>query len=214
MPMGLKVKLHATSTHADQGKAYLKPSQIQAKPSCNPRIVQVKLHATSADVDQDKAYLKPSQVQSNPSCKPRIVKVKLHATSADVDQDKADTKRKQRSFIKAAPIPQEKRATEIEAIHKELVTDLRMAPEVASKVLEAARRSTGSTGSVLSLENCIGWITTLRQLGLDEKGVIQGLKGSPIILANSAAGREEDQVELLRVLEQAGLQSEQVNVLG
>eukprot|EP00798_Chlamydomonas_sp_ICE-L_P008270 gene8270-1539_t len=64
--------------------------------------------------------------------------------------------------------------------------------------------------SVLSLENCGGWITTGRQLGLDEKGVIQGLTGPPTIPAYSAAGREEENIEVLRVLEQAGLRYEQV----
>eukprot|EP00798_Chlamydomonas_sp_ICE-L_P032034 gene32034-16562_t len=65
----------------------------------------------------------------------------------------------------------------------------------------------------LSLENCRGWITTLRQLGLDEKGIIQGLQGFSRILAYSAGGREEDNIEVLRVLEQAGLRSDQVMVV-
>eukprot|EP00798_Chlamydomonas_sp_ICE-L_P018166 gene18166-24598_t len=120
-------------------------------------------------------------------------------------QDKADNKLKLRSFQKAARIPKEKRAAEPEAIQKELVADLGMAQDVASKVLKKA--ATHKSTSVMSLENCRGWITTLRQLGLDDKGVIQGLTGSPKILGYSAGGREEANIEVLRVLQQAGLES-------
>eukprot|EP00798_Chlamydomonas_sp_ICE-L_P029516 gene29517-5866_t len=123
-------------------------------------------------------------------------------------QDKAGNKRKNRSFPKAAPIPQEKRAAELEAIQKELVTDLGMAQDIASKVLKQA--ASKKRKSVLSLENCRGWITTLRQLWLDEEGVIQGLTGSPKILTYSAGGREKANKEVLRVLQEAGLDSEQV----
>eukprot|EP00798_Chlamydomonas_sp_ICE-L_P029518 gene29518-5868_t len=172
----------------------------------------IKEYATSAHVGQGMAYFKPSQIQANPS------HAKLQAYENDLrrsryfstcGQDKAGNKRKNRSFPKEAPIPQEKRVAELEAIQKELVTDLGMAQDIASKVLKQAAKSRQST-SVLSLENCRGWITNLRQLGLDEKGVIQGLQGSPIILACSAAGREEANIEVLTVLEQAGLRSDQV----
>eukprot|EP00798_Chlamydomonas_sp_ICE-L_P000926 gene926-5187_t len=72
-------------------------------------------------------------------------------------------------------------------------------------IKQAARRP----GSVLSLENSRGWVTTLRQLGLDDKGVMQGLTGSPIILSYSAGGREEVNTEVLRVLQEAGLRPSQ-----
>eukprot|EP00798_Chlamydomonas_sp_ICE-L_P001327 gene1327-32684_t len=233
-PQGQQVKVHATSAHVDQGKAYFKPSNSQAKPKFNPMRLPVKAHATSAHVNQGKVTssamrsrvtgvcissssariqagvqassaplgqvnpaFKPSQ--TSPTCKPQRL-VKVHATSANGDQGK------RRTYTKAAPILQEERAAEIKAIHEELVTALGMAPKAASMVIKAASKST----SVLSLENCRGWITTLRQLGQDRKGLIQGLKQCPSILFCSAAGREEGIAEVLRVLGQAGLRSEQV----
>eukprot|EP00798_Chlamydomonas_sp_ICE-L_P000929 gene929-5193_t len=160
---------------------------------------------TSARVDQ--ANTKVQQSQTHLACKPQRRQVKVQATPENVDQDKAGNKNKYRSFPRATPIPKEERAAELVAIHKELVTDLWMAPEVASKVMTGAIKE---RRSVLSLENCRGWITTLRQLGLDDKGVIQGLKWSPRILICSAGGREEANIEVLRVLQQAGLKSAQV----
>eukprot|EP00798_Chlamydomonas_sp_ICE-L_P032028 gene32028-16555_t len=169
----------------------------------------VKVLSTSAHVDQGMVYLKPGQIQAKPTCKPCIAKVNVHTTSAHVDQDNAHTTRKHRSFPRAAPIPQEERAAEVEAIHKELVIDLGMVPVVALKVVKAATRAHKG----LSLANCRGWIATLRQLGLDDKGMIQGLLGCPKILAYSAGGREEQNREVLRVLEQGGLCSAQHNIV-
>eukprot|EP00798_Chlamydomonas_sp_ICE-L_P006420 gene6420-3043_t len=160
---------------------------------------------TSARVDQASTKVKPSL--TNPACKPQRHQVKVHSTSENVDQDKAVTKRKYRSHTKAAHIPEAERAAELKAIHTELVTDLGMEPEIASKVVKGAKQAMSK--SVLSLENCRGWIAYLRKLGLDEKGMIQGLEKSPRILACSAAGREEENIEVLRVLEQAGLRSDQ-----
>eukprot|EP00798_Chlamydomonas_sp_ICE-L_P032030 gene32030-16557_t len=203
------------SAHVGQGKAYFLPSQSQASPACKPQRQHVREYATSAHVGQGMAYFKPSQIQAYPS----QANLQAYASAglgsryfSTCGQDKAETKSKYQSHPRAARIPQEKRAAEVEAIHKELVTDLRMAADVASKVvLKAVRRS--HPGSVLSLENCRGWITTLRQLGLDEKGIIQGLQGFSRILAYSAGGREEDNIEVLRVLEQAGLRSDQFNIV-
>eukprot|EP00798_Chlamydomonas_sp_ICE-L_P000924 gene924-5185_t len=87
--------------------------------------------------------LKPSQSQANPS------QAKLQAYESAFQglryfstsrQDKAGNKRKKRSFPKAAPIPQEKRAAELEAIQKELLTDLGMAQDVASKVMHVLQK--------------------------------------------------------------------------
>eukprot|EP00798_Chlamydomonas_sp_ICE-L_P000930 gene930-5194_t len=171
----------------------------------------IKEYATSAHVGQFMAYFKPSQSQANPS----QAKLQAYASAlrdscyfSTCGLDKADTKSKYRSFPKADPIPKEKRAAEVEAIKKELVTDLGMAQDVASKVIQAATPQ--KSRCVLSLENCRGWITSLRQLGLDDKGVIQGLRKSPQILGSSAGGREEDNIEVLRVLGQAGLRPDQV----
>eukprot|EP00798_Chlamydomonas_sp_ICE-L_P032029 gene32029-16556_t len=168
-------------------------------------------YATSAHVDQGKAYFKPIQSQANLS----QAKLKAYKSTglgshyfSTSGQDKAETKQKNRIFTKAAPIPQDKRAAELDLIHKELVADLGMAPAVASKVLKAASRSRKK--AILFLENCRGWIANLRKLGLDNKGVIRGLKGSANILTYSAGGREEENIEVLRVLEQAGLRSDQV----
>eukprot|EP00798_Chlamydomonas_sp_ICE-L_P001548 gene1548-32930_t len=93
---------------------------------------------------------------------------------------------------------------------EELVTNLGMTLEVATKVMTAAKSEQSRRNSCLALENCQGWITNLRQLGLDDQGVIDGLTGCPKILTYSAGGREEENIEVLRVLEQAGLRSEQV----
>eukprot|EP00798_Chlamydomonas_sp_ICE-L_P000928 gene928-5192_t len=104
----------------------------------------VKEYATSAHVDQGMAYFKPSQSQANPS------QAKLQAYESAFQglryfstsgQDKAGNKRKKRSFPKAAPIPQEKRAAELEAIQKELLTDLGMAQDVASKVMHVLQKN-------------------------------------------------------------------------
>eukprot|EP00798_Chlamydomonas_sp_ICE-L_P029517 gene29516-5867_t len=109
-------------------------------------------------VDHANTKLKPTQ--TNPACKPQRQQVKVQATPENVDQDKAGNKNKKpRSFTKAAPIPQEERAAELAAIHEELVTDLGMSPEVATKV---------------------------------------------------SGGREEENIEVLRVLQEAGLESDQV----
>eukprot|EP00798_Chlamydomonas_sp_ICE-L_P015001 gene15001-21068_t len=78
-------------------------------------------------------------------------------------------------------------------------TGLKVLKQAASKCSKA----------VLSLENCRGWIRTLRQVGLDEKGIVQGITGFPRIVAYSAVGQEMQSIEVLRVLEQAGLCSEQ-----
>eukprot|EP00798_Chlamydomonas_sp_ICE-L_P006417 gene6417-3038_t len=140
------------------------------------------------------ANTKVKQSQTKPACKPQGQHVKVHATSENVDQDKAVTNQSQApcESLQAAHIPKEERAAELEAIHKELVTDLGMEQEVASKVLKAA---SPALKSVLSRENCRGWIVTLRKLGLDDRGVIKGLQMCPIIPACSAGGREEHNIE-------------------
>eukprot|EP00798_Chlamydomonas_sp_ICE-L_P029528 gene29528-5875_t len=108
----------------------------QTNPACKPQRQHVKEYATSAHVGQGKTFFLPSQSQNNP------IQDKLQVYESaglgsryfsTCGEDKADIKRKQRGFPKAAHIPKEERAAELEAIQKELVTSLGMATEVASK---------------------------------------------------------------------------------
>eukprot|EP00798_Chlamydomonas_sp_ICE-L_P032012 gene32012-16533_t len=107
-------------------------------------------------VDQASTRVKPSL--ANPACKPQRQQVKIHANSENVDQNKAGKKTKRHSLTKAAPIPEEERAAELQAIHEELETELGMAPEVASKIVES-----GSTAamSVLASHSAGRWYDTL-----------------------------------------------------
>eukprot|EP00798_Chlamydomonas_sp_ICE-L_P006416 gene6416-3037_t len=95
----------------------------------------VKEYATSAHVGQGMAYFKPSQVQVYPS-QAKILVYESAGIGSRYFSISGEDKRKNRSFPKAAHVPKEERAAELEAIRKELVTSLGMAQDDASKVCD------------------------------------------------------------------------------